>query len=501
MSRRRSRASAALLGMVSAVLLPAIAFAHPLGNFSVNHYAGIVISSDAISLDVVVDTAEIPTLDLLRNLDQNGDGTLQPAEATAARAGQCGTLAGGLALTVNGAQLPLELTAAGLFQKPGAADLTTLRLVCEFSAARPVSADTATVAFTDSVDIDRVGWREIDIRGNGVTISPTDLGQDVSNRLTLYPADLLTRPLAESAISVQAAPGGPILTTPPVPDAAPLTSSTAGVPMAPADGQAGIGAGGGLAGLIAFGDMSPLTVILGLLVAALVGAGHALSPGHGKTIMAAYLVGTAGRPAHALLFGLTVTVSHTIGVLGLALVVWLAADILPPERLYPILTVISGATVIIVGTALISDLVRKRRHRESVPTGHDHDHDHPHPHAHPHPHPASGSGRRRLVVLGAAGGLVPSTAALVLLLGAVAAGQPAYGVALALAFGAGMAAVLGGIGLALVQGRRWIGARGASPVVGRWASGRLAAFGPWALAVTVLVGGVVLTSQALVVSL
>jgi ABC-type nickel/cobalt efflux system permease component RcnA len=487
--------------MVGAILLPAIALAHPLGNFSVNHYAGIVISSDAISLDVVVDTAEIPTLGLLRDLDQNGDGTL--SRRSRGRPGRVWTFAGGLALTVNGPSCP-EPWWPGCFRSQALpTSPPSARLRITLLGQRP---HTATVAFTDSVDVDRVGWREIVVRGNGVTISPAGLEQDVSTRLTLYPADLLTRPLTESAISVQAAPGGPTLTAPPVPDATPLTSSTAGVPVAPADGQATIGAGGGLAGLISFGDMSPLTIILGLLVAALVGAGHALSPGHGKTVMAAYLVGTAGRPAHALLFGLTVTVSHTIGVLGLALVVWLAADILPPERLYPILTVISGATVIIVGTALISDLVRKRRRHESEPTKHDHPHDHPHPHphphAHPHPHPdPSGSGRRRLVVLGAAGGLVPSTAALVLLLGAVAAGQPAYGIALALAFGAGMAAVLGGIGLALVQGRRWIGARGTSPIVGRWASGRLATLGPWALAVTVLVGGVVLTSQALVVSL
>ena len=488
------RAGAILLALATMVLLPAVALAHPLGNFSVNHYAALLVSADTISLDIVVDTAEIPTLDLLRDLDRNGNGTLELVEAAAARAGQCFSLAAGLSLAADGSPLPLELTAAGLAQRPGAADLTTLRLVCEFTAVRPAPSSSGTITFSDVVDADRVGWREIVVRGSGVTISPVGLDQDISARLTVYPADLLSQPPAERSMELTIIPGGPMLHVAAVPDATPLTAHAPGPAATPLDGQAGLGVGSGLASFISFGDLTPLAIILGLLLAALVGAGHALSPGHGKTVMAAYLVGTAGRASHAVLFGLAVTVSHTIGVLGLAVVVWLAADILPPERLYPILTVASGATVIVVGAMLFADLVRSRR--AAAPAAHSH----PHPHDHPHPHLA-GPGNRRLMVLGVAGGLVPSTAALVLLLGAVAAGQPAYGVALALAFGVGMAVVLGGISLALVQGRRWISTRGAGRPMGGWAASRLAAIGPWVLASTVLLGGLVLTSQALVVSL
>ncbi len=492
--RLARRVGATVFAVIATIGLPAIALAHPLGNFSINHYAAIVVSAEAVSLDVVVDTAEIPTLDLLRSLDTNGDGTLDSGEAAAARAGQCAGLAAGLSLTVDGSRLPMHLTAAGLFQRPGAAELTTLRLVCEFDAARPAAAGPATIAFADTVDADRVGWREIVVRGNGVTVSPAGLDHDTSHRLTAYPADLLSRPLAQTSINLSVTPGGPMAPPAPVPDASPLNAAAPPTPDTPRDAQSSIGAGGGLAGLIAFGDMSPMAVIFGILLAGLVGAGHALSPGHGKTVMAAYLVGTGGRPAHAVLFGLAVTVSHTIGVLGLAVVVWLAADILPPERLYPILTVVSGATVMVLGAALLMDLGRRRAGHGQV---HLHDHEHPHTHAHTHTHDGV-PGHRRLIVLGVAGGLVPSTAALVLLLGAVAAGQPAYGIALALAFGVGMAVVLGGIGLALVQGRRWIGSRAS---VRGWADSRLAAIGPWVFASTVLLGGIFLTSQALVVSL
>ena len=106
-------------------------------------------------------------------------------------------------------------------------------------------------------------------------------------------------------------------------------------------------------------------------------------------------------------------------------------------------------------------------------------------------------GVRGLLAIGIAGGLVPSTAALVLLLAAVAAGQAAYGLALALAFGAGMAAVLTGIGLAIVQGRQRLGRRLAGWAASVPAASRLAAATPWAIAVVVLVGGMLLTGQAL----
>jgi ABC-type nickel/cobalt efflux system permease component RcnA len=250
-----------------------------------------------------------------------------------------------------------------------------------------------------------------------------------------------------------------------------------------------------------FGNLSVGTGIIGLLLAAVAGAGHALSPGHGKTVMAAYLVGTRGQARHAVLLGAAVTVSHTLGVLALGGVVLFASDVLPAERLYPVLGLLSGAAVTVIGAWLLVGCLRRLHanasHARAHEHGHPHGHEHAHGHEHPHEHASSMPGIRGLLAIGVAGGLVPSTAALVLLLAAVAAGQAAYGLALALAFGAGMAGVLTGIGLAIVHGRQRLGHRLAGWGKGTRVPARLAGAAPWAIAVVVLVGGVVLTGQAL----
>ena len=248
-----------------------------------------------------------------------------------------------------------------------------------------------------------------------------------------------------------------------------------------------------------------------MLIAAGLGAIHAVSPGHGKTVMAAYLVGSQGTPRHAVALGLTVTASHTFGVIGLALLTLLAGDFLPPERLYPVLGLASGLTVVAIGTWLLVQRVRGLRrnhaHRAEHRSGAEHEHNHDHVHGasntNEHSHggirhshaPVAGTtlSWRSLILLGFAGGLVPSASALILLLGAVAAGRPGYGLALAIAFGLGMAAVLTGIGLAVVR---------AGKIIDRMPSlGRLARFAPavpWLSAAVVTAAGVFLTSQALV---
>jgi nickel/cobalt transporter (NicO) family protein len=230
------------------------------------------------------------------------------------------------------------------------------------------------------------------------------------------------------------------------------------------------------------------------LLAAGLGALHALSPGHGKTVMAAYLVGSSGTARHAVILGLVVTMSHTMGVLALALVTLLAADTLPPERLYPMLGLSSGAIVIGIGIwllvsrwrALAAERAHRRDHRQGIGHGHGH-----------------GKGReydpsrttlswRALFSLGLAGGLVPSASALLLLLGAIAVGRPEYGLALVVAFGAGMAVVLSGIGILMVHAAHLI-----ERVPRLHSLSRLAPALPWVTAVLVLAAGLYLTGQAL----
>ena len=197
-------------------------------------------------------------------------------------------------------------------------------------------------------------------------------------------------------------------------------------------------------------SLSPGFALVALLLAVGLGAAHALAPGHGKTVMAAYLVGLRGTLRQAATIGATVTLTHTAGVLLLGLVLTTSRAV-ASERVYPWLGLGSGLLLAGVGVGL---LVRARPGH-----GHPHPHQHEpgrsHPHDHDHPGAVPGVGRplgwRGLVALGLAGGLVPSPSAVVVLLGGIALGQAWFGVALVLAYGLGMAATLTGVGLLLAH--------------------------------------------------
>ena len=522
-SRSKRVGGAFLLALAVLAIAPLTALAHPLGNFTINHFAGLRIDVDRVDLDVVIDRAEIPTFQERQRLDTNGDGSLSTAEIEAERQVACGRLAGQLSLAVAGRPVKLAVAAAGLSFPPGAGGLTTMRLVCEYVGVLGAPVRAAThLAFADHSFAERIGWREIVVAGDAVTAAGAAAGDPggVSQRLTSYPMSLLAQPLDQRSIEVRISPGGPFLAAWSAPDAAPLASGGSASP-------AGLGAVPGgvapeLAAIIDAGGLQPGVLLLSILLAIGLGAAHALSPGHGKTIMAAYLVGTRGTARHALGLGLTVTVSHTIGVLALAGVTLLAADLLPPDRLYPILGVASGGLVIVIGGSLLWTRLRvvlqeraaARAHDHAHATGathdhahepeHDHDDDHRHEpragelHSHggrAHRHlsaPGTTLSWRSLFALGLSGGLVPSASALILLLGSIAAGRVAYGVVLVLAFGIGMAIILGGVGLLLVRASRF-----AERLPRRWSLGRLAGAVQLATAAIVVVLGVVLTSQAL----
>lgn len=241
---------------------------------------------------------------------------------------------------------------------------------------------------------------------------------------------------------------------------------------------------------------------LGLILLAAFGIGalHALEPGHGKSIMGAYLVASRGGVRHAFLLGIVVTVTHTLIVFLLALGALLLADRFATGRITFWLEVVSGVLVLAVGIWMIVasfDLVRRPEH---AARGHHHDHDHPHPHPHvhahddhhTHPHPQvhaqeshvhsqdheSGHGHHHhhhghthevrlpagkdplglwsLVAVGASGGLVPCPAAITALLAAVSLGRPATGIAVVGAMSLGIAATLIAIGILFVQAGRWM---------------------------------------------
>jgi len=373
-ARRRLVGCAAALAVLLALVLPAVVLAHPLGNFTINHFAALRVSPDRVDLDVVIDRAEIPAFQERQRLDTNGDGTLQPSELDGQATAACTDLRMDLRLTVAGADPALSLAAAGMSFPPGAGGLTTMRLVCEYGArlAVTISAGT-TVGFEDRSFAERIGWREIVVLGNETNVAGRVApdGSDpggVSGRLTSYPTDLLKQPLDVRSISVAVTPGGPALPAWQAPDATPIDAATRATAGATSEGALGAvpgGVGQDLSAMIDVNDLTPLAIILSLAIAFGLGVVHAVSPGHGKTIMAAYLVGNRGTSRQAVGLGLAVTVSHTLGVLVLAGITLAASTILPPERLYPVLGVASGALVILIGGSLDRKSTRLNSSHES----------------------------------------------------------------------------------------------------------------------------------------
>jgi len=218
-------------------------------------------------------------------------------------------------------------------------------------------------------------------------------------------------------------------------------------------------------------------VFMALAVATALGAFHALEPGHGKTVVAAYLVGSRGTAWHALVLGLVVTATHTAGVYLLGAVTLYASQYVVPERLYPWLGALSGLTI--AGLGFMMFLRRYTAAMRPHGHGHSHAHDHAHgpdgadhaPGAHDHHHPPPGEAvsLRQLVALGISGGIVPCPAALVVLLSAVALRRVAFGLLLILAFSVGLAVVLIAIGLLMVYaGRLMSRFRGDGVIITRW---------------------------------
>lgn len=439
--------------VILALGLPARAPAHPLGNFTVNHFSRLEIGASRVRLRYVIDMAEIAALQELQTVDADGDGRHAPAELDAYAARAAAAHVAGLRLSVDGAPVPLTLNGRRVSLPPGQGGLPTLRLECEYAGelpppdARSTSGATRRVRFNDANYEGRIGWREIVVASDsGVFIfDSTAYGSSLSDELRAYPGDMTSAPLDERTAELS------FSTAAPPANARPLVARD-GARVEPA-------ARDRLAEIVAASDLTPGVVLAGLLLAAILGGFHALSPGHGKTVVAAYLVGSRGTAKHAVFLGLTVTLTHTAGVFALGIVTLFAAQYVVPERLYPVLSFVSGAIVVAIGLSL---LVR----RIGAAYGYvEHEHNahgdgHAHTHggaAHTHLPPGADGERvtwRRLLALGISGGLLPCPSALVVLLSAIHLRRVGYGLLLVVAFSAGLASVLTCVGLLFVYARR-----------------------------------------------
>lgn len=519
MMRRAAGTLVALVCCVTSVLLAAPAQAHPLGNFTVSHYDGLTLYPDRIDVLSVVDSAEIPTQQAVSAIDLDGDGEMSPAELAAQADRECPAVADAVTATVDGSSLDFEVTSAGMVVVPGAASLPTLRLSCRLSTPAELS-DGGTVTFQQGYRDDRIGWREITATGDGVSlVDPAVPATSISDELRTYPQELLSSPLDVRTVTLSVVPGGS------GGGAAGIDALTRG-----SDPFSRLVAAGDarLDSLVGSRELTPVIGVLAVLLATLLGAGHAVLPGHGKTVMAAYLAGRRGRRRDALVVGATVTLTHTVGVLLLGLLLTVASA-LAGEEVLRYLGVVSGLLITVVGAVLVRDALRERRTQRWEETlaagvgeagevltgshghshGHSHDHshgrDHGHGDAHGHPHGEHGHShghshggfdRRTLVGIGVAGGLVPSPSALVVMLGAIALGRTVFGVLLVLAYGLGMAGTLTAVGLLLVHARQRLDRVGAGGRVSTTAV-RLRTWLPLFTAALVLVVGVGLVLRGL----
>jgi nickel/cobalt transporter (NicO) family protein len=414
--------------LVASLALPGLASAHPLGNFTVNHYAGIELAGNTVYVRYALDLAEIPAF-------QDGDKVRAPGFAA--------TLTKKLELRLDGQRIPLAVVTSRVASRPGAGGLDTLR----FDAVYRAKGSGTRLGFVDHAYADRIGWREITaVARDGARLDSADVPtRTTSDLLRAYPKDLLRSPLAVRSASVEFTPGSGEAAAPSLEEVGPQTHT-----------------GGGFESLIKRGDLSLGLTLLSLLIAAFWGAVHALTPGHGKALVAGYLVGTKGRPRHAFILGATVTITHTAGVFGLGLVTLALSQFIVPEQLYPWLTLISGILVVAVGAAVLRQRLRTggwsdHQHHDD---GHHHDHDHPHDHDHGEHHHHEHDDKltsRGILGVGVAAGLLPCPSALVVLLSAIALHRIGFGFALILAFSLGLAATITGIGLVAVFARRTFG--------------------------------------------
>jgi nickel/cobalt transporter (NicO) family protein len=469
--RRPLRLALLLSGVVAAVLsAPATAIAHPLGNFTVNRYAGIEVAPGELRIEYVLDMAEIPTVQVRPAIDTDADGTITDPERSgwAARTGL--ELLANLTLTVDGRAVALDVVSSSVRFRPGQGGLDILRLEATFAA--PVGA-SGELAFADANFADRIGWSEVTAAGtDGTAVARSSVpSRSVSNALLSYPQDLLASPLDVHEATLSFRPG----------TGAPAAVATVAVG---ANSSRPDVTGGAFAGLV--GRTGPF-MLVALVLAFGFGALHALGPGHGKTLMAAYLVGAGGRARHAIAVGGSVAVMHTASVLALGFVVLTVTEVFAPERVYPWLGLVSGLIAFALGASLLvarlgswgGRRVGPEHHANAAGTA-------GHEHVHLVPAPAEVLSRRSLTALAVAGGLLPSPTALVVLLAAVALHRIAYGLALIGVFSLGLATSLVVVGLVALRAR--------DAVAGRM-SGRTARLVPVLSAASIALLGLVLTCR------
>jgi nickel/cobalt transporter (NicO) family protein len=453
---RNKPAKLAMIALqLALVVLPAkIASAHPLGNFTLNRYSRLEVEHNKITLIYIVDRAEIPAFQEREAIDTDKDGQLSNNEQQAYLKAEIARLQANLKLVVDGAPVALQPESNQIEFPAGQGGLLTQRITARFVA--PITHYPLPITYSDTNFAGRLGWQEIVLKaGPNVTLQGNDLPTtDISHELRNYPQDMLQSPVQRSAVSFQlSAISDKRLAVSDKPAAinSTLVARTSADPFAD---------------LIQIKELTVSGVLLAVLGAFVWGAAHALSPGHGKTIVAAYVIGQRATLKHAIFLGATTTITHTAGVFALGLITLFASQFILPETLYPWLEVISGVLVVVLGATLLRGRVLGLLGRNKVPgtsevpgtsnASHaDFDPAQPHDHGdgftHKHVLPGQKVSWRSLLALGVSGGLLPCPSALVVMLSAIALNRVGFGILLIVVFSLGLASVLIAIGMLLVR--------------------------------------------------
>ena len=358
-----------------------------LGNFTVNQYSGLKLSADAVDVHYAVVFGQLPALRELHLADADGDGVTTQAERDAYVERLAPSFAKELKIAVDGSPVALHALhwTSSLPTEQGG---FSLRLDADFSGRLPHGAPDArhNLTFSNENYPAQIGWNEITVQApQSIAVFDTDaFSTSLTAGLTAAVRELPPAgPLAERSVHLtfvqgSAPPGSKVLQA----RAGALPSS------APLGAQDSSGYGEtlwlqrqtkSLVGLISAPHVAPHVALLALLIAFVLGAMHALSPGHGKTIVGAYLIGSRGTPRHAVFLGVTVTVTHTLGVFVLGFATLVASRYIVPERLFPILSLTSGLLVLGMGVFLLA-----QRWRAAQAHHHDHPFHDPAHHTHAH---------------------------------------------------------------------------------------------------------------------
>ncbi|MBL8179909.1 MAG: hypothetical protein JNK48_34835 [Bryobacterales bacterium] len=480
----KTRAAILFLATIS------LALAHPMGNFSISHYARLTPVGEGVRLTYALDLAEIPSFELLREWKLERTSAREELDARALE--QAREWVGNLVLTVDGRRVRPVVRSVQLEMADGAGSLPVLRITAKAWAATA----PGRLQYEDRNYPERAGWKEIVVDADGRA------GKDLSRGLTAYPEDAGVPPPQDVKADFAWA-AKPRAVEAARPAERPAKTEDVQIVLAqnsPAAAQGGaVQRGDTLSQLLGRQELGLSAMMLALALAFGFGAMHAMSPGHGKTIVAAYLVGSRGTFRHALFLGAMVTFTHTVSVFLLGLGTLFLSRYIVPDKIYPILSTVSGVMIVWIGGTLFYKRLQRlaghaltdhhhvighhhhhdedhehahahaghtHDHSHSHGSGHRHTHDghthsHDHGHGHDHDHGPGGHSHvpegevtlRSLVGLAVSGGMVPCPSALVLLLSAVALGRIGFGLALLTSFSLGLALVLIAIGVVVLYAK------------------------------------------------